>query len=1347
VTHTEHTAKTPSPKTGLFAALRAALHIAGTGGSSSGNLAILLPRNRITLLVQFLLSLLLTPMVFVGSAQAAVTHEFLSRISEVPPGSGAAVTGPLDSPGAMAVDSGELYIANGAENAILDKFNASSGAFILQAPQLPSPLEYLYQGVAVGHSGGETQVYVGGDELTEEGPRGVVAVLEPSGALKHVWRGAETGAPGGTFGCFECGASGDVAVDSSAGLGWAVGDVYVADPKNTVVDVFEPETGGGEKYVTQLTGTEPGAPFIQPTSVAVDPVNGEVLIVDNNSTVDVFKPATLANQYEFLGALAFPSGPSERIKDVTVDGGNGDIYVSETERNTVYQFSAEGSYLGRLTGTPAGPLEHMAGVAVDPESHNVYVGVSASTEVENETTGFVDVFGPNIVIPDVTTGAASGLSPASATLNGTVNPDKAGEATCRFEWGTSTEFGKVAPCEPEDVADGGSPVAVHAAVSGLQPDTTYFYRLQATNKANGHTNPGEPSQDQSFTTPGPSLEGGVSSVASTSATLEATVNPHGASTSYYFQYGTSTGYGFETPASPGIGIGSGEGGVEVSRPVQGLLPRTVYHYRVVVVSELEVQPGVFGPVVFDGADQSFTTQASGGLVALPDGRAWELVSPVDKHGSVLQPLNGIATQASASGGAITYVGTLPFEAAPPGYTEYERILSRRGAGGWSSQNFEPPHATSPGVSAQEEYRYFSEDLSVGLYEPIAAFISLSPEVSPPDSEQTIYLRHNDTCVATPATCFTPLLTSAPGYANVPPGTKFGEYESHLGTQFLGATPDLSHVILKSHVALTSTPAIGGLYEWTAGQLQLLSVLPAEEGGTPVEGDPGEMAYGTGGTEVSGDGSRVVWQTLLGSSGWHLYLRDLARGETVRLDVPQPGASGMGTSAPLFQSANGDGSRVFFTDTQRLTVDSGAREGQADLYECTIVESAGKDGCVLSDVTPAVEGRSPSVQGNLLGASKDDSWMYFVANGVLGDGAEHGAVPGHCAGQAIPIVTCNLYVLHDGQIRFVSVLSSADNPDWAVISQKHTARVSDDGRFLAFMSERPLTGYDNRDANSGQRDEEVFLFDATTGRLSCASCNPTGARPVGVEDTEESMFLTGGVVWGSGKWLAGNIPGWTGFINGWAVYQSRFLSDSGRLFFNSHDALVPRDVNNNQDVYEFEPLGVGDCREDTRSGSVVFAPGSGGCVGLISSGTAVGESGFLDASEDGSDVFFLTGERLVPEDVDTSVDLYDAHVCSPGSPCVVPAVGSPACVTVDACRAAPLAQPSVFGSPSSATFSGAGNITPPAPAPPAKPKTSTRAQLLAKALKACRKKHDPHKRLACAKQAHKRYSSKSSKGRK
>jgi hypothetical protein len=292
------------------------------------------------------------------------------------------------------------------------------------------------------------------------------------------------------------------------------------------------------------------------------------------------------------------------------------------------------------------------------------------------------------------------------------------------------------------------------------------------------------------------------------------------------------------------------------------------------------------------------------------------------------------------------------------------------------------------------------------------------------------------------------------------------------------------------------------------------------------------------------------------------------------------------------------------------------------------------------------------------------------------------------------------------------------------------RTSPDGHWLAFMSSADLTGYDTQDAISGHPDEEVYLYSASSNELSCASCNPTGARPVGVESGDGTLL-----VGTQGTPFAANVLPWTQYALGSTLYQSRYLSDSGRLFFDSNDALVPQDVNGTQDVYEFEPPGVGDC----SASAATFSERSGGCVGLISSGSSAEESAFLDASETGGDVFFLTAARLLPQDFDNALDVYDAHECRTGAPCfAAPQVIPPPCSTGDSCKPAPTPQPSIFGATASATFSGAGNVAPSAPAHAVVHKSLTEVQKLDRALRVCAKQKHRKQRVSCRQKARKRY---------
>jgi hypothetical protein len=1280
--------------------------------------------------------------------QAADRHDFLFQFNEVPAvgphGEPVAQPGPLRQASAMTVDGGEVYVDEGqAEQFRLNKFDAATGAFTAQFPAVPAPLVYLRQGVAVGHAGGQAQVYVGGDELTE-GTNGIVAVFNAAGTRQAVWTGA--GRPSKErFRCFECQASGSVALDNS-GLGWAAGDVYVADPENAVVDVFEPETGGGEKFVAELKGISPSEPFSKPYKLAVSTVNGDVLVADQGHGVDIFKPAAIAGQYEFAGKLVLPGGVTIRtVTSIAADDGEGNIYVvgseiqegGESVAAQVFEFNAAGEYKGRI-GHPFFEERNLrpTSVAADPITHRVYVGTNR-IEIESAE---VFVFGPNIVVPDVRTASSSNIATTSATLNGTVNLDKAGSASCQFEWGTSTAFGEVAPCPAKVEGEGNIPVSVQ--LSGLQPDTTYYYRLQATN-ANG-TNPGEPSDDQQFTTLGPGLrDASASEVASTSATLNAAINPNKTSTRYYFQYGKSSQYESAIPLAPGDSLGSGTGDVQVSNHLQGLAPATIYHYRLIVVSELEVE-GTLQPVTFPGADHTFTTQPPGGESSLPDNRQWELVSPAGKHGGLISgpQYPDVVKRVSMSGNAMTYLSNEPPEAgSAQGNINSVQILSTRGSAGWSSQNLALPHKNATNVTGAEaavEYRFFSDDLSLSLVRPFEMkFLSLSPQVFPPDTEPTFYVRHNSTCESVPTSCFEPLVTGAPGYADTPAGmSAFGEK-----AQFVGATPDLAHVLLQG-----SGGGESELYEWSANgpadkKLRLVSILPGSEVGVPA----GEFNLGASSKHaISQDGSRITWK----APGGGLYLRDVNKEETVRLDAIR-GGSGEGRVEPAFAAASSDGSKVFFTDSQELTKDSGAENRERrDLYKCEIVEIEGKLACFLSDLTPASSGRSAGVQGYTLGVSEDGSYVYFVANGVLGDGAEHGAKVGNChtketQGQG----ECNLYLWHDGKTQLVAVVSGEDYPNWGVfgtaetqISQQPTS-LSHNGRYLAFMSSRSLTGYDNHDVNSGKPDEEVFLFDARNARIVCASCNPTGARPVGYESGTESEInpelihgvkrLTQEENWPSTTWIAAQVPRHTGG----GITQPRYLSDAGRLFFEGSDALAPQDINGNIDVYEYEPPGVGNC----SASSTTYSEHSYGCIGLISSGTAHEETVFMEASEDGGDVFFLTAEKLTPQDRDTAYDIYDAHSCTNQSPCISATAPSPNCTTADACRAAPAPQPAIFGAPSSATFSGAGNTSTSTPAG-VKSKSLTRAQKIARDLAACRRRYRSRagKRAACERRVKKKY---------
>ncbi len=696
------------------------------------------------------------------------------------------------------------------------------------------------------------------------------------------------------------------------------------------------------------------------------------------------------------------------------------------------------------------------------------------------------------------------------------------------------------------------------------------------------------------------------SVTANSAVLSARIDPRGFATDYVFRYLTQADYqaqgeSFAGAAEAPLGGAtlSAVGGVRrVEAVVSGLVPDTDYVFQVVASSNCApAEPTKVCPVESTPASfHTYPTEAAG----LPDGRAYELVSPADKQGGQVYPVEPLRSscstvckpgvtserfpmQSSPDGGSVVYEGD-PF--GPGGALIENEYLSRRTGSGWGTTNLTPSLLTNRGNG--NGYTAFDPALNVGVLRQSGPALTSST----PGEYRNLYAQST----ADPGS-LTALLTSASAAPTCLPGSEQGS----LGVLYMGASTDLSRVFFEANDALTpdSTGICGqsNLYEWAEGALRAVNVPPAASGSIPgaVIGsgtllksgnvnDPSAVVTHA----ISDDGSRIFFT---GADG-ELYVRIDG---TTTLEVPGPGNCSKTTpliARVCFLTASADGSSVLLSDGQVY-----ALNGAGTAYELSAGLAQSKGGFL-----------------GIAGQSEDMSQIYFVDTANLTEGEENdqGAIAE--AGEN------NLYAWIGGTTRFVATLSSGDGSNeggaWTAAPLARTAQASPAGRWLAFQSESPLTGYDNTGpcaevANAVVEAPctEVFVYDSQTRTLTCASCNPSGSRALGSAST---LGSTGKVV--------GYLP------------QPRYLTDSGRLYFDTPDRLVPGDTNGQvEDVYQYESGGVGGCTQDDH------------CLDLISSGRGSADSNFLAIDETGDNVFFTTRDRLVSADKDELIDLYDARV--------------------------------------------------------------------------------------------------------
>jgi hypothetical protein len=1032
------------------------------------------------------------------------------------------------------------------------------------------------------------------------------------------------------------------------------GDIYAGDLKAKKVIVYAPS---GAK-LTEFAVTEtPPEPESGPCNLAVDST-GAVYVNHWKSSVEKFTPSvfpvTVATTYSSAGTV--DSGPAY---SVAVNPASNHLYVDRITK-VVERDAGGGEVPPAFGATGEGALSNSSGIAVKGSgpSERIY-----ASDLSGQRR--VLIFGPSLTPPEPVTGPAGEVKKTTATVNGTLNPKGLEVTKCAFEYVEEAEYeplaknpyanGEEAPCDtlegtpisgPGEIPADSTPHAVAAHLGTLAPDTKYHFRLVAAN-ASGSA---EGADGSAETLGAPVIsEETASGVTASRARIGGLIDPRGEATTFAVEYVSAAEFAESEYAEaitvplPFREVGSGIGNVKVSQELGGLAQGTTYHFRLVATNS--VDPLVQGP------DQTFTSLGSSS--GLADGRAYEMVSPPAKAGEVFPPetegvLSGtcdeclpgsdvfkMPMQPSPQGSAIVYEGQAFGGGTASEGNEY---LAGRGAGGWASEGISgPQYVTRVGFEEQGQgFLAFAGDLSRGVISQVEP--PLSSEA--PADFANLYLWQRGAALE-------PLISEEPPQRG--PSTVANSFlvvygGANAGEGFAGP---FTHIAFEANDALTgevpglapAAPEVSAgernLYEWSGGQLHLVNVLPNGDAGPDSVIGSGRLLSPNPFNEgpdfdhaISADGSRIFWSAK--ASG-QVYLR--VDGEETR-EIPDP--------AGEFLTASTDGSKVLLGDGKLFDTEPAVPTQVADL-------SAGLGG----------------FQG-ILGAGEDLSRVYFVDTAVLSGGEENANSEHAEAGKD------NLYTWQEGVgTSFIGRLAPVDNKfatferagAWHPSPSYRTAQVSADGRYLAFTSTARLTGYDNsqrrgeacKSAGVSPACSEVFEFDAGTGKLICASCNPGGERPLGYSSLSLISF---------------------GFRGTFSAQPENLTGQQGRVFFESQDTLSARDTNGHiQDVYEWEPDGVGSCT------------GAGGCVSLISSGHSANDSFFLNATPSGDDAFLVTRERLLPQDKDDYLDLYDARVGGGiaeggGAPC-----GGEACKD-------PMVPAPIEPSPASPAFIGPENPPPP-----------------------------------------------------
>lgn len=335
------------------------------------------------------------------------------------------------------------------------------------------------------------------------------------------------------------------------------------------------------------TGATTTVPSADGTGEGVPPDNGQspepgVPVATTNATVaPTDTTAVVTGTVIPKGALTtywYEYGTTQSLGKKTADQMVGSGYVSIPSPGYITGLTKNTTYYFRLV------------------AENQYGRATGAQNTVKTTEGTPAPVGG---VPTSKTLAANGITRTAANLSGEVNPKQA-STQYWFEYGKNAALGNTTAFV--SVGDGSAVISASAAVTNLDPATTYYYRLNAQNQfgtVNGTI--------LTFKTPGPPVTAVpvvttqvATLVTGTSATLRGTVHPYGTPTKYWFEYGTDAQFGTgSTKTTPEKQAGSGSLTVSIDAKVSSLLPGTTYYYRTVAQNA--------GGTV-RGTSESFTTK-------------------------------------------------------------------------------------------------------------------------------------------------------------------------------------------------------------------------------------------------------------------------------------------------------------------------------------------------------------------------------------------------------------------------------------------------------------------------------------------------------------------------------------------------------------------------------------------------------------------------------------------------------------------------------------------------------------------------------------------------------------------